>query len=347
MKKTIFIIIFAILLTLTASASPETDAKDIMDKYDSSNAIEKAVENNDLSDLYKVLKESITSKISILKNAAYLIGVTVILTVLKLLGVGSSSETVNIASISAVAGITLIPGINAVGAVSEYLSIMSGFLTSFTPVFAGVMAASGKVVTASTSAYIVLGFSSVASAAAGVIVIPLISLYLCLSLVSGLQNNNSLVPFSESVKKAVNLLLGLLLVLFSGLLSVKMLISGVGDSVTLRGVKFAVSSFVPIIGSALGEAVAAAGSYVGVLSKTFGIFGILALIVFFLPVAAEILLWILTLTVSSSVADLLGNDKISKVFGSVRTAFSVLWSITVCFFLMSIISVGLMLTLGG
>ncbi len=336
-----------LLFTVFASASPESDASDIMDTYDNAGLIREAVENNDLSSVFGLIKDSVTSKISILKNAAYLIGITAALSVLKIMGEGASSDAISIASVSAVVGITLIPGIKAVGAVGEYLSVMSGFLTSFTPVFAGVMAASGKVVTASASAYIVLGFSSVASAAAGVIVIPLISLYLCLSLVSGLQNNKSLVPFSESVKKAVNLILGILLVLFSGILSVKMMLSGAGDSVTMRGVKFAVSSFVPIIGSALGEAVTAASSYIGVLSKTFGVFGILALIIFFVPVAVEILLWILTLTLSSSVAELMGNDKIAGMFGAVKSAFSVLWSITVCFFLMSIISVGLMLTLGG
>ena len=334
-------------MTVFVSASPESEADSVMENYDSSGQIREAVENNDLLKVYELIKESVASKISILKNAAYLVGITAALSVFKVMGTGISSDAVGVASVSAVVGITLIPGISAVGAVGEYLSVMSGFLTSFTPVFAGVMAASGKVVTASASAYIVLGFSSVASAAAGVIVIPLISLYLCLSLVSGLQNNDSLVPFSETVKKAVSLILGILLVLFSGILSVKILISGAGDSVTMRGVKFAVSSFVPIIGSALGEAVTAASSYVGVLSKTFGVFGILALVVFFVPVAAEIILWILTLTISTSVAQLMGNEKIARIFGSVKSAFSVLWSITVCFFLMSIISVGLMLTLGG
>lgn len=347
MKKTVMIIIFMLILTVTAFASPEDETEALKREYDPGGQIEEVVSSSDAGSFLELIKESFFGKLSILKNTAYIGGVAVLMAILKNLSQSASSSTVNMASVAACLAVTLIPGIDAIKSVGTYLKAISAFLTSFTPIFAGVMAAEGKVVSGGTFAYLVLGFASVAAAAAGVIVIPFTTAYLGFSLISGITEGTALSSVCESVKKMVNLILGFVFAVFSALLTIRLVVSSSTDSVSLRGVKFAVNSFVPVVGGALSEAVSAAGGYLKVISNTFGVFGIIVLITIFLPVCADILMWLLTLGISGFISDLLGQKEISGMLASVRTSFSVMWSITAAFFLMSIISIGIMLSFGG
>lgn len=346
MKRIVLIILFSFLLVPTAIASPQDDINSFIEEYDSSGKIEEIIEEKGFESLFEMLIEKVKEKTSILKNGAYLLGVVIIVSVMKNLSSDNTSKTVGFALTASIVSITLYPAINAISSVASYLRTVSSFLTAFTPVFSGIIAASGKVGSAGAGAYLILGLSSVISAAAGVIVIPLITLYLGLSFVSGVSGNINLLPICNSIKKISNVTLGGLVAVFSGVLALKTTVSAAADSVALRGIKFGVSSFIPVVGGALSEAVNAAGGYLNVVKSGFGVFGIIMLFCFFLPVAVDILLWILTLSVASFAADLTGESSFSALLSSTKAAFSVMWSITASFFILSIISIGIMLYKG-
>ena len=64
----------------------------------------------------------------------------------------------------------------------------------------------------------------------------------------------------ELIAKAVKWILGFCMTLFTGLLTVHSLVTASADSAASRAVKFAVSSFVPVVGGALGEALRTVGA---------------------------------------------------------------------------------------
>ena len=146
MKKLMFIIIFLLGFTITAFASVESEIEEIKDIYDSSGEITDAV-NGGFSEFLNLLKERVLNYKDIFKNAVYLVAVSVFSAFSK--GFSSnrigSSKAVDFAASAAVMSLTLIPGIEAVSAVSNFLKSASSFLTAFAPVYAGISAASGQI----------------------------------------------------------------------------------------------------------------------------------------------------------------------------------------------------------
>lgn len=82
--------------------------------------------------------------------------------------------------------------------------------------------------------------------------------------------------------------------LFSALLSLKAVIASSVDGLAVRGVKLA-GSFVPVVGSAVGEAYAAAVGAFGLLKNTAGAALVVALFALCLPVLIRLTVWIAAL----------------------------------------------------
>ncbi|MBQ5320655.1 MAG: hypothetical protein J6K88_01125 [Oscillospiraceae bacterium] len=341
MKKLMFIIIFLLGFTITAFASVESEIEEIKDIYDSSGEITDAV-NGGFSEFLNLLKERVLNYKDIFKNAVYLVAVSVFSAFSK--GFSSnrigSSKAVDFAASAAVMSLTLIPGIEAVSAVSNFLKSASSFLTAFAPVYAGISAASGQILEGGSSAYFILTLSSIISALTGAAIIPLLSVYLCLSSVGGVFSGIDISPLCEGIKKVTNIFLGFFSAVFVGFLSLKTSVASASDSLTMRGIKFAAGSFFPVVGSALSEAISTAGGYLGIIKSSFGFFGIAVLVFLFLPVAISLLLWMTSLTISLSAASAVGEEAMVRSLKSLRSAFSLLWSISAVFLLLSIISIG-------
>ena len=344
MKRTVFIIIFMIILTTFASASVESEVEEFKSLYDSDGKISEISEGG-LIGLFDLIKEKALNYKDILKNGIYLIAVSVFSAFSKGFAprISSSSKAIDFASSAAIMSLTIIPGIEAVYAVSSFLKTISSFLTGFAPVYAGISAASGQILTGSNTAYFLLSLSSIISGITGAAIIPLLSVYVCLSAVGGVLSGIDISPVCDGKKKIVNIFLGFFSAVFVGFLSLKNAVSSASDSLTLRGIKFATGSFFPVVGSALSEAISAAGGYLGIIKNTFGVFGILVLVFMFLPIAISILLWMLSITISLSASSAVGEEAMSRSLKSLRSAFSLLWSIAATFFLLSIISIGVVI----
>lgn len=341
MKKAIFILLFFLFFTLTASASVEENINEVKDNWDKDGRISSAVEGN-LYDFLKLVKDNIFSYKDIIKNGAYLSLVAVVAAISRgFKGKIGGSGSLDFAVAAAVVSLSLIPGMEAVKALGSFLRAISSFLTAFAPVYAGIEAASGKVISAGESAYFLLALSSIISAVTGAVVIPLLSLYLCLSSLSGVFSGVDITPFCEGIKKITNVILGLFSSLFSGFLVLKATVSQSADSVALRGIKFAAGNLFPVVGGALSEAISSAGGYLGVIKNSFGVFGIGVIFFTFLPLAANILLWIICLWIANSVAAAVGEESMVRSTKALISTFSLLWSISGIFFLLSVISIGI------
>lgn len=88
-----------------------------------------------------------------------------------------------------------------------------------------------------------------------------------------------------------------------------------------RALKFAVSSFVPVVGGALGESLASVRGGLKLLKSGSGVFMIFGIAFMFLPVLIRCLLWIFSLNISASIGDILGTDGVCKLLRSASKLF--------------------------
>lgn len=220
------------------------------------------------------------------------------------------------------------------------------FMMSFVPVFASVLALSGKTVTAPAMSTLLLGATEAVSFVATFAVLPLMGSYLALSIGSGvspLLNNTGIV---DGVKKLSMWIMSLLGTLFIGVLSIQTAVNSAADSVSLRTAKFILGTSVPVAGGVLSEAVSTISTSIGLLRSSIGVYGVVALAITLLPIVVEMILWRCVLMVNISLGELFSLPKITGILRAVDSMLSVLLGVVLLVGGMFIISLAVVVMAG-
>ena len=222
----------------------------------------------------------------------------------------------------------------------------SSFMLSFVPVFASILALSGKTVTAPAMSALLLGATEVVSFVSSFAVLPLMGGYLALSISSGvspLLNSSGIV---DSVKKVSMWIMSLLGTLFIGILGIQTAVNSAADSVTLRTAKFILGTSVPVAGGVLSEAVSTISASMGLLRSSVGIYGVAALIFMLLPIVIELVLWRCMLMLNISLGELFSLPKITGILRAVDSMLALLLGVVLMVGGMFIISLSVVVTAG-
>lgn len=111
--------------------------------------------------------------------------------------------------------------------------------------------------------------------------------------------------------------IGIVFTLFSGFLSIQGISAGKFDSVSIKATKFAMKSYIPIIGSYVSEGMDFFVLGATLVKNSIGLVGVLILAVTVLSPIIMIIIYKLALQLSSGVIQMTGNSKISDFLGSV------------------------------
>lgn len=208
----------------------------------------------------------------------------------------------------------LLPMFSIISSVSSAVKGSATFMTAFIPVYAGILTVGGQSVTASGMSFLLLFAAEAVTLLASFIIVPLMSAYLGMGLVSGIMPNGSAVALGETIKKAALWLFSLSLTVFLGILSIQTAVNADADNAGLKAFKFVLGSLVPVAGSALNESMTTLTSSLKLLKSSVGMYGVLAVGLTALPVVIELLLWRLSLFLVSAVSELFGVQEGIKLF---------------------------------
>lgn len=222
----------------------------------------------------------------------------------------------------------------------------SQFMTGFVPVFCGILTAGGQPVSAGVYHLLLFGTSQVVGQLAAKILVPLIGIFLAFCFTAAIVPELQMDKMAKTIKKFVNWALGLMLTVYIGLLGIQSMVAVSADTVTVKTAKFVTSSFVPVIGSALSDALVTAQACLKLLKTSVGVYGILIAALTFLPILLEIICWYLSMQAAVLVGQLVGASKVTKVLEGTAAALGLLMSITILFGLLFIISTTVMLIVG-
>ena len=116
------------------------------------------------------------------------------------------------------------------------------------------------------------------------------------------------------LKKAVQRLWQFMTICVSFLLGAQTVLAKSADNLALRSAKFALSSFVPVAGSALAEVWSTVRAGAGFLRGAAGIGGMLALLSLLIPVVVPLVLYRLVFSLAHHAADALGVGELSAMY---------------------------------
>ena len=212
------------------------------------------------------------------------------------------------------------------------------FMLSYIPVFSGVVATSGGVTTATTYQLIVVFAAEMFVSLSSEIIMPLLSLCLSAGIVEAINPSVSLSGIVKGISKAVKIIMGLSLTVFSGLITVQSIVGTATDSVALRTGKFVVSNLVPVVGNAVSDAYSTVKGSIGILRNSTGTFGVIAIFLIVVPPIISVFSTTLCIYIGEIVADVFSVKPISSFLKTAYNTMSVCLSVIICFAMMFIIS---------
>lgn len=191
--------------------------------------------------------------------------------------------------------------------VNKFLTNIQAYYASAVPIMTGMYALGGNTAVAAANGASSTVVLSIVSFLSKDLVLPASRLNFALALAS------SETIKLDSVVKTVTGFCSKLLTVTMSLVASGMLLScklaSSADSIGVRVLKFAASSFVPIVGGALGEATSTLTESVRVIRSGFGIFGIAAIFYIIVPVIVRIWSSKLAFSLASGLAEILNLKK--------------------------------------
>ncbi len=153
---------------------------------------------------------------------------------------------------------------------------------------------------------------------------PLILFSFALIVTDHFSNTSRLRLFGELIHKTIKWILIFSLTIFVGLISLQSVAVSSFDAVKLRGAKYAVNTFVPLVGGALAESLEALGASLLVIKNTVGIAGILGVVTLCLLPAVRILIAVFMFRLTAAVCQPVTDERFCTLLNSVADSVSML-----------------------
>ncbi len=237
---------------------------------------------------------------------------------------GNLSLTVALAAALCIA----IPVSETLVGVVSVIKTASKFLTVFVPVFAAVLAASGKNLAAAGFSGTFLFALEAVAGLCGTVFTPLVTSHLALTVCSAAGGEMGIKKAAALIKRIAGWTLTLLSTVFVFILGIQSSSQAAADNISMKTAKFIVGSSVPVVGSALSEAMTAVKGCVNSLGAGIGGYAALAVAAIFLPSVIKLFLWRAALLSLSAVASMLSNDRLSEFAESVDMSVGLAIAIT-------------------
>lgn len=248
------------------------------------------------------------------------------------------NQTYNYVSLLSISSIVLMPLTTTVENSIAGIKTISGFMLTFVPVYGGLLLYSGNATTSVLYQSLMLGMSEAVSQISGFIIAPMISVFICVGMASAISGIDGAYKFSLMIKNVANWILGLVMTLFTGFLSVQSFVGKSADNLAIKTTRFFVGSTVPVVGGYLSETLTTLTAGVGLLRASATAWCILALGVMVLPLVIELFLWRTVLNLLSAISEMLSVSEISKLFNVSSVAIGFLIAILLCVSAMFILS---------
>lgn len=190
--------------------------------------------------------------------------------------------------------------------VSSYLSTLSSFGTAVVPFISLAYAAGGNVNAAAVGSTGMLVSITLVEGFVAHVLTPLVGMCAVLGVVSTVSPSLRVGTLSSFVRGILTLLISLAVAAISAIMSFQSTLASASDTLGSRAVRFAASSFIPIVGSAVGDAVRTVSVGIAYLRSAAGGIAVAVLAAITLPVFFELMLTRITLALCASLADMLG-----------------------------------------
>lgn len=220
-------------------------------------------------------------------------------------------------------------GSNTIAELSDYGKLLF-------PVMTSALAAQGGGATSAVLYTGTVAFDMVLSNMISKFLVPLVHIFLALSLANGALGEEFLKKMRDFIKWFVSWCLKTVITVFTTYMSITGVVSGTTDAAALKAAKVTISSVVPVVGGILSDASEAVLVSAGLMKNAAGIYGILAILAVFLNPFLTMGTHYLAIKATAAICSLFGTKRMSDMIEDFSAAMGLLLAMTgaVCLLLL-------------
>ena len=232
-------------------------------------------------------------------------------------------------------------------AVKQSIENLVSFMNLLIPILITLMITTGSIASASILQPILLFIITLIGNFIKDIIIPIVLVSTALGIVSKISDRLQIDKLSKFFKSSVVWILGVILTLFVGLVSLEGTLSSSVDGVTEKTAKAAVSSFIPVVGKILGDAVDSVIGCSLILKNALGIVGVVIIIAICIRPIIKLIILMTIYYLTSCLCQPIADNKIIKLLEQMGDTFKLLLAILSSVSVMLLIGVTLVVKISN
>lgn len=229
----------------------------------------------------------------------------------------------------------------------EAVSNMISFIQLLFPLLMTLMLASGSVVSVNLVQPIILFIINLISNIFQSIIVPIILVSTALSIISRISDRIQINKLSKFLKSSSIWIIGILLTIFVGVLSIEGTLGSSVDGITAKTAKAAISSFIPVVGKVLGDAVDTVIGCSAILKNAIGIIGVIVVISICIVPILKLAVITIIYHLTSALCEPIADSKIVGLIAQMADTFKILLAILCSISVMLIIGITLVINISN
>lgn len=239
-----------------------------------------------------------------------------------------------------------------VSTVREAIKDMTDFMAALMPVLLILLASVGGFSQAAVMDPIIIGVINISARIFVNLIIPIIGLSFVIQFVNNISQEYKVDNLSKLLNKSALWIQGIIMTIFIGTVTIRSMATATIDAVTEKTAKFAVDSFIPIVGKSLSDAISTVAGYSLLLKNALSSIGLIILIAILIFPVIKIVVMAFIYKLTAALIEPISDSRLVKCIASAGDSLilinSCLISVSVMFFIIiSIIASAGRSILGG
>ncbi len=235
---------------------------------------------------------------------------------------------------------------HALTAARVAVSNMVGFMQALLPLLITLLAGVGAITSATLFSPLMLFCVSSISIIVKDIVMPLLYLTAVLECVNYISGKYRLTNLSGFFKQSGMVMLGLLMVMFVGIISIQGVAGSISDGLTLRAAKYATSTFIPILGGMFADTVELVMGASLILKNAVGVFGVIVIMSICAIPLIKLMSLVIIMKATGSLVQPMGDEKMAKCLDGMGNTLLLIFSCVLTTALMFFVAITMIVGAG-
>jgi stage III sporulation protein AE len=229
----------------------------------------------------------------------------------------------------------------------EAINKLTNFMNLLVPLFTTLILTTGSIASTNIIQPILLFAINFTGNFCNNFLIPILLTSLALSIVSNISERAQISGLAKFLKSSIVWCLGIVLTIFTCLLSLEGTLGASVDGLTSKTTKAVVTNFIPVVGKILGDTVETVIGCSNILKNTVGFIGVIIIIGIVLVPIIKIAVFTICFKLTASLGEAVADSKIIKLISEISENYQILLGILISASVMFIIGITLVLKISN